>query len=133
VLSEEARAVGDCLKRGRKVCRSHVPQGAGQLLGKLESAKDGIYRNAHLAPLLDCFNQMGNIRFLRSQREAAADISRMRAAYEEYFASVQEALDRIEAVLPRLDAELQSTIPPGQERRYVQGQRPVRTERADPL
>lgn len=108
-LRTESKVVADILEHGIAFCGQAVPTQARQLMLLLENIKESIYASApRIAPILDCFNQMGNVTFLRNRagldREPAD--SAIRSVYREYFETVRQALNEI---TPALDA-IQNTL-----------------------
>jgi hypothetical protein len=112
VFAGEIAALQDALKRGFQLCEGHSYHLPEALTKRLEDTKDSIYYNPHLAPLVDCLNQMGNFNFLRRRRAfsgtgATSDlVLEIKEAYLEYFVSVQQALDKIRKALSQIEANL---------------------------
>jgi hypothetical protein len=106
-LEEESRELARILEKGMAVARHAEGETPAALFARLDQIKDSTYRKApELASLLDGFNQVGNVAFLRSRnrlaRTQSPTVEGIRTAYVEYFSAVRAALD---AVLPSL-AEL---------------------------
>lgn len=112
VLSDEMLSLQGIVRSGLQLCNDRNVCPINQLPAKLESIKNSIYRNSHLAPLMDCLNQMGNIGFLRTQRSFSRQdkgeppIAEIKSCYSSYFHSVQEALSKIERALWQIEANL---------------------------
>jgi hypothetical protein len=102
------------LKHGMDLCQVHSGYSAQALIKRLESTKESIYFQPHLSPLIDCFNQMGNVTFLRKrnsilkQDRNAQFLIDIKNAYSEYFSSVREALTLIEKGLYQIEAQFKS-------------------------
>jgi hypothetical protein len=111
VLTGELAAIEDTLKVGLGLCK---PNGNGSPQGvirRLKALKESIYYNVHIAPLMDCFNQIGNYRFLRRKIElenlSSADLLPvLQDIYSEYFISIREALTKISKALHQITREL---------------------------
>jgi len=111
-LSNEMLALQDVIRSGLRFCEEKEPIPVLEFLTRLEATKESIYANPHLAPLLDCLNQMGNVTFLRRQRAISRKtlgddlLAEIRSSYSDYFTSVREALARIEKALWQIEANL---------------------------
>jgi hypothetical protein len=111
-LIGEAAAVEDSLNLGFRLCETDTGHSAEELLKRLEAVKKSIYYNPRLAPLLDCFNQMGNVTFLRRrhnlsrQSHSSPPLMEIQNIYSDYFFSVREALNKITKVLLQIQANL---------------------------
>jgi hypothetical protein len=112
VLSGEILTLQDILRFGFELCRGNNASSAEDLLKRLESTKQSIYLNPHLAPLLDSFNQMGNVDFLRkwrtlSQQQLNSNLMPdIKKVFAEYFASVKSALTKIKKALSGIESDL---------------------------
>ncbi len=112
ILSDEMLSLQGIIRSGLQLCTDKETCPAHELHGKLEAFKESIYRNSHLAPLLDCLNQMGNITFLRKQRSLCrqgvegTSIPEIKSCYADYFNSIREALAKIERALWQIEANL---------------------------
>jgi hypothetical protein len=110
ILQRESSLIRVILRGGMDLCESRSHLAPEHLLKQLEDLKDSIYTHEHLAPLLDRFNQMGNVAFLREQKRfkrALADStaqSTIRDSYERYFDSVLQALTKIESATARISS-----------------------------
>jgi hypothetical protein len=111
-LLNESIAIRTVLRKGLHLCESDNMRSTQELLNQLEDAKESIYRAADLAPLVDCLNQMGNFIFLRKRNaltkqamDPTASIE-LRNIYAEYFASVREALSKIDKALLQITVAL---------------------------
>jgi hypothetical protein len=108
----ESYSVRNILTHGFRLCSSKTKLTAQDLSRKLEDAKDTIYCNKHIAPLLDCLNQMGNVTFLRKRKEwnrqsnDEAAIQELKNIYAEYFTSVRHALNEVEKSLKKIKKNL---------------------------
>jgi hypothetical protein len=112
-LLGESISIRDVLRNGLRLCESSGVYAAGDLMNRLEATKDAIYHAPHLAPLMDCLNQMGNFNFLRRRNEAARRqtldlqlLPEIRTTYVEYFNSVRSALSKIDKALLQITAKL---------------------------
>lgn len=112
VLTGEAMALQDILKMGAELCNENSSLAPEDLLKRLEHTKSSIYLNPHIAPLLDSFNQMGNIQFLRKRRAISQQtitpslLPEIRKVYLEFFTSVDTALAKIKTGLSRIRSDL---------------------------
>ena len=108
-LWTESKVVEGILERGIAYCGCAVPAQARPLRLLLEDMKESIYTSApRLAQILDCFNQMGNVTFLRNRAsldQEAAD-SAIQSVYQEYFETVQAALYEIKPALEEIQSIL---------------------------
>jgi hypothetical protein len=86
--------------------RDEAEPAAEQLMSALEADKDSIYAQARrLAPIVDCFNQVGNVTFLRRRAGLVPrenDRNTILDVYSDYFSSILTALDEIEPALRQL-------------------------------
>jgi hypothetical protein len=111
-LKGEMAAIRDILNLGSRICETNKDLTSEALMKRLEDTKQSIYYNPHLAPLLDCFNQMGNYTFLRKQNAISrkpmnADLKdEIKSTYLEYFTSVRKASARIVKALRQIEADL---------------------------
>jgi hypothetical protein len=107
-LQSEAGQIHAILAKGKALCKPGFPDEIKSLLPQLEGLKESIYARRNMAQLLDCFNQMGNVAFLREQRKLMRDSnpssSQVAAveSYGRYFESVLQALMRIETAVSSL-------------------------------
>jgi len=105
-LEMEVRRLPGILARGFALCdQKDTALDPRDWAARCEQVKHEVYSLAKLAPMLDCFNQMGNISFLRKKdaqasRHASAD--EIRELYREYFHSLAQAAEPIRAALSRL-------------------------------
>ncbi|HYK88172.1 MAG TPA: 6-hydroxymethylpterin diphosphokinase MptE-like protein [Acidobacteriota bacterium] len=105
LIREESAALSRILKRGLGMCDDITRTDAGDIFRRLEVVKADIYSNIHIAPIVDCFNQMGNVTFLRNQAALtklpgkAASAEAVRSVYREYFETVQKCLQKIDTAL----------------------------------
>jgi hypothetical protein len=112
LLLGESISIREVLRKGLQLCESHSVRPVVELMNQLEAAKDSIYLAPHLAPLMDCLNQMGNVTFLRKRNAIARQsfesitLSELRNAYSEYFASVRVALSKIDKALLQITANI---------------------------
>jgi hypothetical protein len=111
-LKGEMAAIQDILELGIRICEMNSTMSSEALKKRLEDTQQSIYYNPHVAPLLDCFNQMGNYTFLRKRHALSlkplnADLKEeIQNAYLEYFSSVREASARIGKALSHIEAAL---------------------------
>jgi hypothetical protein len=111
-LKGELAAILDAIGLGFRLCEMKPSPSPQELIKRLETTKGSIYFNPHLAPLLDSFNQMGNVTFLRKRQALSKQtqhpdlLSEIKNAYSEYFASVREALEKISKALSQVEANL---------------------------
>lgn len=107
-IRNDSLRLRELLSRGKEICRADAHFPAESLLQALERVKSSIYRNARVAPLLDTFNQMGNVTFLRRQATfahssgSASDPTSIQHAYSDFFDSMLSALDVIDSAISRL-------------------------------
>jgi hypothetical protein len=112
ILKGEMAAIQDILNLGSRICEMNGDMSSEALMKRLEDTKQSIYYNPHLAPLLDCFNQMGNCTFMRkrhtiSHKPMNTDLKdEIKSTYMEFFTSVREASARIDKALHHIEAEL---------------------------
>jgi hypothetical protein len=108
----ETHSIKKLLSRGLNLCRSKSKHSASDLRKRLDDVKEGIYFNSHIAPFLDCLNQMGNVAFLRRCRglkNASPDniqIPEIQDIFGEYFDTVLKALDKVEKALKQIRINL---------------------------
>jgi len=113
-LSDEMLSLQGIIRSGLQLCSDKDACSVAQLPKRLEAIKESIYGNPHLAPLIDCLNQLGNITFLRTQRSFARQgagvpsTADLKSCYLSYFKSVQECLGKIERALWQIEANLSS-------------------------
>ncbi|MBN2319503.1 MAG: motility associated factor glycosyltransferase family protein [Acidobacteria bacterium] len=112
LLVAEASTIRNILTDGSRLCSPKIKLPVQDLSRKLEGAKENLYCNTHVAPLLDCLNQMGNVTFLRKRKEWSkhpkneASIKDLQYIYAEYFTTVRQALDIIEDSLKKIKKNL---------------------------
>jgi hypothetical protein len=112
LLKGESAAIADVLQRTLQILQMSAGYSAPELIKRFEASKEAIYFNSHLAPLLDSFNQMGNFSFLRRrnkisrQHQNAEMLHEIKSTYSEYFASVREALEKINIALSLIEAKI---------------------------
>ncbi len=105
-IKEEDRQLQGIIRQGLDLCRPenlHLP--VRELAARCERVKQSVHSLTHLAPLLDCFNQMGAFSFLRRQAaQSGAKVSNreIQESYLEYFQSISTASKTIEDGLSRL-------------------------------
>lgn len=105
VYLKESDALARALQRGLEICGASGQNDSREVLQQLEKIKAAIHANPHVTPIVDCFNQMGNVTFLRRQAGLARRPRRellaneIRATYREYFETVQQSLQKIEKAL----------------------------------
>jgi hypothetical protein len=111
-LLGESISIRDVLRKGLRICESNGVHSPDELMNQLEAVKESIYLAPHLAPLMDCLNQMGNFNFLRRrnvvvrQRPDSQLLPEIRTTYAEYFTSVRAALSKIDKALLQITANL---------------------------
>jgi hypothetical protein len=111
-LKGELAAMQDAISLGFRSCEMKPSSPPQELLKRLETTKGSIYFNPHLAPLLDSFNQMGNITFLRKRHALSKQpqnvnmLPEIKNVYSEYFVSVREALEKIGKALSQIETNL---------------------------
>jgi len=114
-LAAEASSIDTLLSRGLRLCRSKTKLPAGDFGKRLEDVKESIYFNSHLAPLLDCLNQMGNVTFLRrchgldTHPKDKNLIPEIQKIYADYFVTVRKALDIINKAVKQIRKNLSLT------------------------
>ena len=105
VFLKESDVLARAIKRGLEICGASKQTDSSEVLRQLERVRATIHANRHVAPIVDCFNQMGNIAFLRKQAGLArraggmSPASTIRGMYREYFETVQQSLQRIDKAL----------------------------------
>jgi len=107
-LCAEARIIESILNAARVMDAS---AGTKTLQSRLERLKDRIYGEAPgLAPLLDCFNQMGNLQFLRRRGvlKESSPSSEIAEVYRDYFGTVARALETVKPALQGIEAMLRA-------------------------
>ncbi len=111
-LKQECEQMRELVRQGQGICRQNDAQGSIGAVKRLEAVKAGIYANARVAGIVDAFNQMGNVTFLRKMNSVkmssidAASIPEIIKVYSEYLDSVMQATDKISSALGRIDARL---------------------------
>jgi hypothetical protein len=105
VMFQELQSLENVLATGLKLCKRD-----GTAPRDLEIIKESIYKNPHLAPLLDSLNQMGNVTFLRNRHAHSSSkdkhlIPEIKNIYSEYFSSVLEALNIIKSALVQIEKQ----------------------------
>ena len=108
-LRDESNQLQGLLERGFALCReAESGSPAPEWSVRLDRARQSVYQLTHLAPLLDCFNQMGNVSFLRQHkavaprpdsRPAPGELS---ALYHAWFQSLANAAKILVEALARL-------------------------------
>jgi hypothetical protein len=107
VLTGELAAIEDTLKAGLRLCKPNGRESPQGIIRRLDGLRESIHYNVHVAPIVDCFNQIGNFTFLRKKSELeglnSADLlPAMLQIYSEYFISVREALMKISKALRQI-------------------------------
>jgi hypothetical protein len=106
-MGEESGRLQLILEQAFHECRDGQPlQPAAQLSERLEGLKKSVLSLPRLAPLLEKFNQLGNVSFLR-RRSVLASQSRVTACeirdlYHDYFRSIAKASGPITQALTQL-------------------------------
>jgi hypothetical protein len=112
LLAMEHTSIQNVLNQGIKLCKSTGEYAPQHMMKKLEQINKMIYAHQQLPSLMDTFNQMGNVDFLRKRHQLlkcnqaeplSADIKK---AYEEFYRSCQQALTIISTALDRLHTEI---------------------------
>ncbi len=105
VIRREAAGLSRILQRGLGICNDRSIADPHYLYRQLEKIKEDVYANARIAPLVDCFNQLGNVNFLRRQAALTShpleetSVEGVRTIYREYFEAVQLSLQAIDNAL----------------------------------
>jgi hypothetical protein len=108
ILKSESMFVEESLEQGFQICRDCSLGQNRDLLGRLEQAKEQIYEAVHLAGLIDSFNQMGNLNFLRAKSKLGKSLDNHGSTedaaecYREYFESVRSALGVISQAIAKI-------------------------------
>ncbi len=107
LLDAESTRLAQALNEGLALARQTPTGSPVALLGAFEKIKQSIYSTApQLASLLDAFNQMGNVSFLRGRTRLTQTpeppAASIQSVYGAYFASVGEALGRISPSLQEI-------------------------------
>jgi hypothetical protein len=111
LLQDECAAVELLLQRGNRLIAAAEDIAIPERARRLSEIKHGICSNSRILPVIDCFNQMGNIAFLRGL--AAGDSGTMlTTTYADYFASVHETLAIISPALQKINAIFSETTVP---------------------
>lgn len=111
----EFESLQNALNKGLDICQKAVREAPASLGGQLEEIKRSLYGHKRLAPLLDTFNQMGNVAFLRKNHEISrqpqteGQVLAIKDMYAEYFASVRDALAKIGPALQEMKANLNAS------------------------
>ncbi len=108
-LRAESNQLQGILERGFALCReADSGSPAPEWSVRLDRARQSVYQLTNLAPLLDCFNQMGNVSFLRQHRALVSKPGsrpapqELRAIYFELFQSLANAAKILAEALSRL-------------------------------
>ncbi len=116
-LEQESARIAKILQSGERLCSKQERAEPSKLQRQLAGIKDSIYSSRRMAPLLDSFNQVGNVTFLR-KRERLNMMNtgpqfgdELRSVYADYFESVEEARATLGSALRRLRAIFQNTDP----------------------
>lgn len=110
-LKGELAGIEAAVDFGFRLCKMNSGHSPKELMKRLETTKESIYFNPHLAPVLDSLNQMGNVTFLRKRHQiylksqSATSIEDVRGTYSEYFSSVRDALSRIGTALSKIETK----------------------------
>jgi len=105
-INDEILLLQKIIERGLELCspaNRHVP--AQQLSARCEQVKHSVHSLTVLSPMLDCFNQMGNITFLRrlaGQSGEKVPALEILDTYRKYFQSILQASKPIAEGLSRL-------------------------------
>ncbi len=109
-LRLESEVLEDVLERGIEYCSRPATSDDSHMMAALEKYKDSIYVTApEMASLLDSFNQMGNVAFLRDRARldglapGGAFQEILRSVYSNYFQTVRQALTEIAPVLIQIE------------------------------
>jgi len=111
-FKKESSQIQKLVLQGRNLCSSPVSTDLRGIRQQLGAIKDRIYANAHLSGIIDTFNQMGNVSFLRKMAAieksaaGASSAGEIQKVYAEYLDSVAQALDKIDAALLRIERTL---------------------------
>jgi len=117
-LTAEFDVVERLVASGIESCECSSGTNSGEMCSQLRAIKDSIILNTRIVHLLDCFNQVGNLTFLR--RSAALNLERIssglspafQAIYSDYFRSIESALSRIRPAIEQIELILtKSTVP----------------------
>ena len=108
-LRAESNQLQGILERGFALCReADSGSPAPEWSVRLDRARQSVYQLTNLAPLLDCFNQMGNVSFLRQHRALVSKPGskpaprELSAIYFELFQSLANAAKILAEALSRL-------------------------------
>ena len=110
-LTGELAGIQGAVDLGFRLCKMNSGHSPKELMKRLEAAKESIYYNPHLAPVLDSLNQMGNFTFLRKRHQIyrksqnSTLIEDVRDTYSEYFSSVRDALSKISTALSKIETK----------------------------
>jgi hypothetical protein len=114
-FKEESSEIQKLILQGRSICRHAGSTDPRLIRQKFEAVKNRIYANIHLSGLIDTFNQMGNVSFLRKMAAIEKSDTRDPSGGEiintcsEYLDSVAQAMDKINAALLKIEGILGAT------------------------
>lgn len=105
-IRQEALKIPSILEKGLRLdCPESARMPSQDLIRRCERVKNEVRALKRLAPVLDCFNQMGNVAFLRARAaQSGRPVSSREIldVYLEYFRSVKRAAQPVEEALSRL-------------------------------
>lgn len=111
LLQGELASLQKAMNQGIQICQPETGTSRQTLMKSLEEINSSIYFHKHLAPLVDSFNQMGNVTFLRKRHgirqelQEANSVADIKSVYLEYYVSVREALSVIGKALSQIQAD----------------------------
>lgn len=111
LLEKEQRSLQSVIFQGLNFCESQTELSPQAIMKELEKVNSAIYSHRKLAPLIDSFNQMGNVNFLRKKHQLLqlsqemSLIPDIKKAYSEFYRSYQQALSIIGNALAQLKAQ----------------------------
>ncbi len=116
-LKQEFEQVRELVRQGRDICRQSAMQRSISAVKQLEAVKAGIYANAGFAEIVDAFNQMGNVIFLRKMSSVktspieTTQIGEIISTYSEYLESVAQAIEKLDTAFTKIEEALSMSGP----------------------
>jgi hypothetical protein len=110
VFKKESARVQTLINRGQTICRNHKSTEPMAVAQKLDAVKTDIYANAHIAGIMDTFNQLANVTFLRNTASVRKRLSEPSTAeitkiYGDYLDSAAKVADKICTALHKIEEE----------------------------
>ncbi len=109
-FNKESHEIQRLIAHGKALCESCTGENPEEIRRRLETVTQDIYANTQLRTLIDAFNQMGNISFLRNieafKQLQIANASKIQRIYADYFDSVAAAMAKIDDALLKIKKAL---------------------------